>query len=271
MAFTLKVPRSEIIFILENIDKFYYEKREPKIDKKSGHPKIKRGKIQERVLNPSLKRLKVIQRRILRDIFSRIEMPDYAYGSITARDNIKNAQKHKGKKYKFMTDLGDFFPSINNKQVFDMFRSFNFSPSVSRHLTKLTTYKGHLPQGAPTSPAVANLVFISTGQKLQNFAKKNHLTFTSFVDDLTFSSPIDFKPKAQEIITIIQEDGFRISHNKTNYKTKNPVVTGIVVKNNSVGLTDSFKIKLMEVDTKTESEKRGLELYARRVKESNFK
>jgi RNA-directed DNA polymerase len=113
------------------------------------------------------------------------------------------------------------------------------------------------------------LVFVKTGQKLQLFAKENRITFTSFVDDLTFSAPIDFKNKAQFIIDTLIEDGFKISHNKTFYKTKNPVVTGLVVKNNRLGLTDSFKIKLNITEGKTEAQIKGLVLYASRVKAAN--
>lgn len=261
LAFVLKVEQQEIKTIIDNIDKFYYEQEKIKISKQ--------GKIKRRVLNPSVKRLKVIQKRIQKNIFSELQLPDYAYGAVTGRDNVMNAKKHQGKKYNFTTDLKKFFPSISHKKVFEMYRSFNFSPTVSRVLTQLTTYKGKLPQGAPTSPTISNLVFIKTGKKLQQFATENKLTFTTFIDDLTFSAPFDFKEKAPLIIDTIQADGFRISHDKTNYKTKNPLVTGVVVKNNNLALPDSFKIKLQNLDGKTEEQKRGLELYANKVLNSN--
>ena len=181
------------------------------------------------------------------------------------RDNVANAKRHQGKKYNFTTDLRKFFPSISHHKVFEMFRLFDFSPTVSRLLTQLTTYKGKLPQGAPTSPTVANLVFIKTGNKLALFAKENNLTFTSFIDDLTFSAPTDFKEKAGFIIDTIQSDGFRISHDKTNYKTKNPKVTGLVVKNNNLALPADFIIKLNDLEGKTPEQIRGLQLYADKV------
>lgn len=265
LAFELKVELSEIELIINEIDRFYYEKHEIKLDKK-GIPKIKNGIIQERVLNPSIARLKTIQKRIHKNILLKLPMPDYAFGAIKGRDNISNAKQHQGKKFIFSTDLRKFFPSINHKQVFEMFRSFDFSPSVSRCLTKLTTYRGKLPQGAPTSPISANLVFIKTGKELSKFAKEYGLTFTSFVDDLTFSAPVDFKLEAHRIIEIVLSDGFKISHDKTYYKTKNPVVTGVVVKNNNLDLTETYKIKLRETTGKSEEQIKGLILYANRVK-----
>lgn len=268
LAYTLKVRESEIESIINSIDKHYYEKVELKSEK-DGTPKLDKNGIQKkRVLHPSINRLKQIQKRILKEILSKLIIPDYAYGGIKKRDNVKNARKHQGKKYIFTTDLKDFFPSIKNGQVFEMFRSFNFSPTVARVLTQLTTYKGQLPQGTPTSPALANLVFIKTGKKLQEFATENKITFTSFIDDLTFSAPSDFKAKANFIIDTLQEDGFKISHGKTNYKTKNPTVTGIVVKNNNLAITSTYKIKIKDITGKTEEQIRGLNLYAERVKKA---
>lgn len=263
LAYVLKVDLVEMDFILNNIDRFYYEKL---IIKKNDNdePKIKNGVIQKRVLNPSLKRLKTIQKRLLKNILQSLEIPNYAFGAIKGKDNISNAKRHQGKKYVFTTDLSNFFPSINHNQVFEMFRLFNFSPTVSRYLTKITTYKGRLPQGAPTSPIIANLVFIRLGKVLQDFAKNNNLTFTSFIDDLTFSSPNDFKNITQDILNAITKDGFKISHNKTNYKSKLPVVTGIIVKNNQLDLSKDFKEKLNDT-TISEEKLKGKKNYYYRV------
>jgi RNA-directed DNA polymerase len=263
LAFELKVELSEIDHILNNIDSFYYQKETIKKNEKD-EPKLKNGVVQKRVLNPSIKRLKVIQKRLQSIILQKLKIPEYAFGAIKGKDNISNAKKHQGKKYIFTTDLTNFFPSVSHKQVFEMFVSFDFSPTVARYLTKLTTYKGKLPQGAPTSPIVANLVFVKTGKRLQEFAALNNLTFTSFVDDLTFSSPSDFKEKTQSILDAVIADGFKISHKKTNYKSKLPTVTGIIVKNNNLDLPKKFKDKLKDKN-QTKERLNGLERYHDRV------
>ena len=90
-----------------------------------------------------------------------------------------------------------------------MFCLFDFSPTVSRILTQLTTSKGKLPQGTPTSATLANLVLIKTGKNLQEFSNDHNLTFTSFIDDLTFSSPEGFKSKAQSIINTLKTNGLK--------------------------------------------------------------
>lgn len=270
LSYELKVELSELEHIVSHLDSFYYQKEEVKLDSNK-QPKIKHGVIQKRILNPSIKRLKIIQKRLVKNILQKLDIPEYAYGGIKQRDNILNAKKHQGKKFIFTTDLKDFFPSISNKKVYEMFISFSFSPTVARILTKLTTYKGRLPQGAPTSPILANLVFIKTGKDLQAFSKEHNLVFTTFVDDLTFSSTKDFKNEAQAILERIVADGYKISHNKTNYKTKLPVVTGLVVKNNNIDLTDALKNKLKATENKTEDQIAGLQRYADRVKAANIR
>lgn len=266
LAYELKVQPKEIQTIVNNIDSFYKEWEEIKKDK-NGKPKIRNGKVKKRVFNPSQRRLKVIQKRIKKNILQKLEIPDYAFGGVKKKDNIKNARKHQGKKFIFTTDLSDYFPSISHHQVFEMFRAFNFSPTIASYLTKLTTYKGRVPQGAPTSSSIANLIFIKTGKIIQNFADFNNLTFTTFVDDITCSSQKDFKDKIPKIIDIIENNGFKISHQKTSYKTRFPKITGVTVKNNELDLTPEYKEKIKDKNLSKES-KKGKELYLRRVKKA---
>jgi RNA-directed DNA polymerase len=198
-----------------------------------------------------------------------LPLPDYAYGGVKGRDNVKNARRHQGKKFIFTTDLKNYFPSINHQMVFEMFCLYNFSPTVSRLLTQLTTYKGQLPQGTHTSPMIANLIFVKTGKKLEQISQQSHLTFTTFIDDLTFSSSKDFKNIVPSLINTVSKDHFRISHKKTNYKTKNPVVTGLVVKNNSITITDDFKNKLENLSRKTPEQIAGLHQYVTKIAKAN--
>ena len=258
--------KKKLIVLLAELMNIIIKKIELKFNK-DGTPSFDKNRNQKRrVLHPSIKRLKIIQQRIQKNILSKLPMPDYVYGATKKRDNVMNARKHQGKKFIFTTDLKDFFPSIRNKHVFEMFQSFSFSPTVSRILTQLTTYKGKLPQGTPTSPTLANLVFIKTGKKIQEFSNKHNLTFTSFIDHLTFSSPKDFKSKTQFIIDTLKADGFKISHKKTNYKTKNPMVTGVIIKNNHLALPKTFKNKLNDTSVKSKEQIRGLNQYADKVR-----
>ena len=269
LAYTLKVRTTKLEKVILHIDEYYYEKKELKLDNKGNVLLDKSGNEKFRILNPSIKQLKTIQKRIRINILSKLHIPDYAFGGIKGRDNIKNAKCHQGKKYVFTTDLKNFYPTFRNERVFEMFRSFHFSPTVAKVLTQLTTYKGRLPQGAPTSSTIANLVFIKTGKKLQLFSIENKLTFTSFVDDLAFSAPYDFKGKIPVLLETIKSDCYSISHKKTNYKTKNPIVTNLVVKNNKLELPNSFKVKLVNTEGYSQAQINGLKLYQERVLMTN--
>jgi RNA-directed DNA polymerase len=268
LAYALKVDFKEIQSIIENIDNHYREKIIIKLDK-FGKPKLDaNGNPKQRIINPSINRLKVIQKRIQKNILLNIELPRYAFGAVKGKDNVDNAKQHQGKKYKFTTDLKDFFPSITNKVVNEMFINHDFSHQVSSILTKLTTYKGKIPQGAPTSSTLANLVFMKTGDVLYEYAQRNNMTFTSFVDDMTFSSANDFKIKVPEILEIITRD-YKISHKKTNY-SRNPNITGLHPMNNHLKLPKSFMDKLESTEERTPEQKAGLLMYKEKVDNANY-
>ncbi|MEP7377794.1 MAG: reverse transcriptase family protein [Chitinophagaceae bacterium] len=226
LYYALRSSKKELQSLTENIDSYYYYFKKAK--RKYGDNQQDNGVIRYRDLYPSLGRLKQIQQRV--NIFlQQIKLPEYVYGSVKGRNNIHNALAHLGNKYFLAVDLKNFFPNINHHQVFQMFRYYNFSPTVSHILTKLTTYKGRLPQGAPTSPVIANLVFTQIGLQLYEMADNNNITFTAFLDDLEFSSLCDFKNLIQEILQKIKSGGFYLHHKKISYKEKGPEVTGLLI------------------------------------------
>ena len=228
--------------------------------------KEKYGDFWTRVINPPKDELKEIQKRINKYLVDNIEMPEYAFGGIKSRDNIRNARFHKGQKYVFQTDLKDFFPYITHKKVYEMFVRVGFSHDVSSMLTKLTTYNGHLPQGAPTSTTIANLVFMPTGMALQAIARREGLRFTTFVDDVTMSSQTDFKHVVPEIIETITSYGFKISQGKTTYKSGITDVTGVRMLNNSLTVTDKFIVAIEKEVDKSSPRAKGLLNYKERIK-----
>ena len=250
-------------YIIEHPKEFYTEFFRYKTDKlgnkRQNKPQYKRfGEYWTRVINPPKEELKDVQKRINRYLIENIRMPEYAFGGIKHKDNIRNARYHKGQKYVFQTDLKDFFPYITHKNVYEMFVRVGFSPDVSSLLTKLTTYKGHLPQGAPTSTTIANIVFMPIGLALQAIAEREGLRFTTFVDDVTLSSQADFKHIVPEIIEIITSSGFKISQGKTTYKSGITDITGVKMLNNSMIITDKIKASIEKVEDKTSPRAKGL-------------
>ena len=268
----LHISIDRLNYIIANIEKFYIEYQKPKRDK-NGAKRLNKPQYQERygkywsrTINPPHEELKNIQKCINGYLVNNIPMPDFAFGGVKEKDNILNAKQHKGQKYVFQTDLTDFYPFISCKRVYEMFVRVGFSADVASKLTKLTTFKGHLPQGAPTSTTIANLVFEPTGRKLQALSVEYKLRMTTFVDDVTISSQYQFKDITPEMIKILEEDGFRISQNKTSYKSGIAEITGVRSLNNSMTTTRKFKAKYAQKSSLPESTIRGMEQYQRRVK-----
>jgi RNA-directed DNA polymerase len=216
------------------LDTYYKEWVEQKTDKKTGNfKKYKDGTIKKRVLRPSLRELKTIQANIKDKILAHIKLPECVHGGVKKRSNISNEKPHQGNKYQFTTDLQEFYPNINSQQVYDTLLGLKFSPHYAHWLTNLTTWKYELPQGTPTSTQIANLVFLETDVKLIELCNFHGITYTRYVDDLTFSSPKDFCHLINDILNIITSNGFKLSYRKTKY-SGNQTITGINVFINKI-------------------------------------
>ncbi len=237
----------EIEYITEHIDDYYTEWLEEKINKSTGTvKKYKDGTPKMRVIRPSLRRLKEIQSSIKKRILSEIQLPDNIHGGVKGKSNITNAKPHQGKKFKFTTDLKDFYPSVKSTKVYNSFLLLGFSNHIAHWLTKLTTWRYELPQGTPTSTHVSNIAFLETDRKLIAFSKQHNLTYTRYIDDLTFSSQQDFKSMLGDILEIIKSDDFNINYRKTIYSVGPTSVTGIDVFNNFIDAPLKIKIKVKE-------------------------
>ena len=269
-SFLLHKDEERVDFIVNHIEQFYSEFLRYKTDKlgnkRRNKPKYSQfGEFWTRTINPPKDELKEIQKRINGYLVENLQMPSYAFGGIKRKDNIRNARFHKGQKFIFQTDLKDFFPYITHKMVYEMFVRVGFSHDVSSLLTKLTTYKGHLPQGAPTSTTIANLVFVPTGLEIQAIAEREGLRFTTFVDDVTISSQTDFKHVVPEIVDTITSHGFKISQGKTIYKSGITEVTGVKMLNNSLTVTEKFKTAFSKETDVNSPRVQGMKNYKERV------
>ena len=269
----LRTPEDYVLHMVEHISEYYGEFKRYKYDKQGNKRKndpeyvtVNGGEYWSRTINPPKDELKAIQKRINAYLVENIKLPSYAFGGIKGKDNILNARMHKGQKYIFQTDLKDFFPYITHKMVYAMFVRNGFSPDVASLLTKLSTYKGHLPQGAPTSTTIANLVFVPAGLEILAIAEREGLRFTTFVDDVTISAQRDFKSVVPEIIDIIEFHDFKINKVKTTYKSSITDVTGVEMRNNSLGPTNKLKKRIEAEDDKITPHVKGMLNYSKRIK-----
>ncbi len=159
-------------------------------------------------------------------------------GFVTGRSIVTNAKKHINKKYVYNIDLENFFPSItygrinavlskvpltsiNKGVVFTIDDGIQapkstLHPDVAHYIANICCYNGVLPQGAPTSPTISNIVCKILDYRLYKFAEKNSLVFSRYADDITFSSnqPIFTDEIKQQIFNIIIEQGFTLNKKK---------------------------------------------------------
>jgi RNA-directed DNA polymerase len=158
--------------------------------------------------------LKAIQSRIQERLLSPLILPDHLLGGVRGKTIVQNAQLHLGARWLVTIDIRNFFPSVKPAQVRDVFRRIlGCSPDVSYLLTGLATCRDRLPQGAPTSPLLANLVLSGFDGPIRAVCKENGICYSSWVDDLAFSGDSASKIIGP-VVQTLAEAGFRVSHQK---------------------------------------------------------
>ncbi len=162
---------------------------------------------------------------------------------------LENAKRHLGAKYMLNADFEDFFHQISAQRVLSLLRNkpFRFTKRAAHLLAKLFTYNNRLPMGAPTSPVLSNFAAIKLDKQLYQWALDNNITFTRFVDDMSFSSKQ--KPLTQNhleaIKTICANNQFKLNPNKTKFfgEKDTKKVTGLVL-NETVDIDKPFYTEL---------------------------
>jgi hypothetical protein len=192
--------------------------------------------------------LRKVQREILDKILAKVPMHDACHGFVAGRSTVTNARPHVGSAIVLKLDLKDFFPTVHYRRVRGLFRFLGYNDAVAGTLAGLTTYRpktvggdvvwpGMLPQGAPTSPALANLACRRLDRRLDRLAAKCGATYTRYADDLTFSFDKNPEPALRIgrflwwVDAICQQEGFveRADKRRILRAKHQQRVTGIVV------------------------------------------
>lgn len=153
---------------------------------------------------------------ILKRILSKIKPHRYATAFIAGRSILDNARPHTGRPIVIRMDLKDFFSSITFRDVRGVFEKMGYPYRTAAILANLCTLEGRLPQGAPTSPAISNLVALSMDKRFDGLRRKLKFRYSRYADDLAFSS---LDPRLSQLIPffkqIIQEEGYVVNEDKT--------------------------------------------------------
>ena len=190
--------------------------------------------------------LKILQQKLSRVLQCVYDPKPSAHGFVRERSIVTSAVNHCGKTWVFNADLADFFPSINFGRVRGLFMAvpYNLNPVVATILAQICCFDNALPQGAPTSPVVSNMICAKMDSQLQRLAKKHLCFYTRYADDLTFSTSLKVFPFAlgrinaqgqaeigDELLRIITGNGFEVNLSKVRLQGKHrrQEVTGLTV------------------------------------------
>ena len=189
--------------------------------------------------------LKEVQGRIKGRILRQVLYPSYLTGGLPHRDYVENARVHTSPRVMVNDDIEDFFPTTSDGIVFDTWRHlFHFPKDVARTLTRLTTRRGGLPQGARTSSYLANLAFWAVEPEVVAKLCSMGFSYTRYVDDITISAQKDQSRHQLGLAvalvhSMVKRYGFRFGpskHRLTHAGTRMEV-TGLVVSDAKAGVT----------------------------------
>jgi len=203
----------------------------------------KNGKI--RTIESPNDRLNLIQ-KCLNIFLQLIYQPDHGvHGFIKGRNVKTNASKHVDKKFVYNIDLKNFFPSVKSDRIIEVLNSesFNLNVHVCKAISKIACLNNNLPQGAPTSPVISNIVCQSLDRRLLVFSRKYKSAYSRYADDITFSN-CDFEYNNEfhdQLKLIIEDECFKINEEKTRLQKRGyrQEVTGLIV-NEKVNVRRSY-------------------------------
>lgn len=234
LSLLVGVPYSELGFYLSGSDKRY---RKFLIPKRQGG---------NRVISVPLPGLLYIQKWILHNVLYKTQVSEYAHGGVPGRSIFTNAREHLSAKSLLRVDLKSFFDTIQIGFGIRFFESIGYSPHVSRSLALLCFNCGRLPQGAATSSAFANIAALSLDKRLSSLARKFDLTYTRYVDDLTFSGDFIGVKFIQSVYLIVEQCQFVVNKEKTQLARgcSPKFVTGLSVGGQQLRAPRIFKREL---------------------------
>lgn len=209
-------------------------------------PKKKRH--ETRTIFEPLPNLKNIQYWILRNILYNIPVSPYAKAYKVNVGLKQNLRFHKDQKKVLNLDIENFFPSIKIEVINNVFLQLGYSTTVSKILSKLCALKDTLPQGAPTSPYLSNIVMIPFDEAVSQFCKNLKIHYTRYSDDLSFSGDFDEVQVQSYVEEKLNQLGFNLNDRKRKlmHSSQRQIVTGVVV-NEKIQLAKEDRKRLRQI------------------------
>lgn len=189
----------------------------------------------KRILHSPNPRLKKMQRLLLRKLFAKLPVHPAVKGFRRNESTVSHAKLHTGKAVVVRIDVEDFFPKTSSSRIYDYFRFLGWNKQSAQLLCNLCTDNRGLPQGAPTSPILSNLVNYRMDARLAGLAKRSNATYSRYADDIIFSFTEDnrrfIRGMIRRVVRILNETGYRMNRSKLRVMRQHnrQIVTGLVV------------------------------------------
>ena len=206
-------------------------------------PKKTKG---HRELSVPISTLKYIQKWILKNILNEISLSEYATGFEKEMSIVENAKRHLNQSCVINLDLKDFFPSITEQMVYEIFYNLGYTKTLAYLFTTLCTYKKSIPQGAPTSPKISNICCKRLDMRIGALCKKYDAVYSRYADDITISGNKYIESILKPIEIIISDEQFKLNNNKTriSYDGSRKEVTGLNLNSGHVTIPKLYKKQL---------------------------
>lgn len=192
--------------------------------------------------------LACVQRRILHQILEQRPVSFHAAAYRKGFQLRTHALCHQGKNMVVKLDIHDFFGQISWIQVYQKaFPWYLFPPEVRNLLTNLCCFREMLPQGAPTSSAISNLVMFSFDESMGSWCEERGISYTRYCDDMTFSGDMDPGMVIRKVSAYLEKMGFSQNRKKTGVYTRGTrqEVTGLTV-NEKVQVSGAYRKKIRQ-------------------------
>lgn len=201
-----------------------------------------------RSIQVPLSQLRRIHKRI-DTLLRRIAYPDYLYSGIKGRSNVLNAKQHNQDHSVLKVDIKNYYPSITRQQIARRFReSFKCSKDVSATLASLCTYNNHLPTGSPVSLSLSFAVNRPVFDHINKYSKDRKISFTCYVDDMTFSGPVIPLSFTDYIVSYLKKSrGFECHKIRKYNNTTTKLVTGVVIDSSGLKVRNKHRKIISEL------------------------
>lgn len=184
-----------------------------------------------RTIHEPLPTLKNIQKWLLENLFSNIKISKFAKAYVKEVSIKENVRFHRGQKTVLKLDLKNFFPSIKSKDIYHSLMQCGYSKQLTVLITELCVINNRLPQGAPTSPILSNIVLKTFDDQVSDYCIKNKIRYTRYADDMTFSGDFNIGEVIAHVKRNLSKLNLKLNDKKTRVLRNNTrqLVTGITV------------------------------------------